>query len=503
VNETLREKILPVLAIGLSAVLASCSTFHVESERLKAEIDNSVVRITATVQMPSYHAPWIWHQPVSRSGQGVVVGKNLVLTLASNVMNAKVIRMTIGTEPTPTPLTIKAINYDSNLALLTGNLPPEAKPLDIPPVSVFKHAAPLRMYWKTGNGTIVEGSAVLDKADTRYNFNSFQTQIMFHAIRSSHPQTGYGVPVFDNDGHFFGLATQGGNEYDFIIIICDTIARSFDLKKGAEVCATGMPGFNVSPLTQTYLRRKLGLANTDGGCLVTKVLQQGAGSKQLKKGDVLLALDGHPLDAWGRYKHPLFGPTFQSHLFSEHFVTEPMKATIVRDKKKIDIDLKLSDIDDSKWIIPVNPSYKPVDYLVRGGFVFLPLTLTYVKEWGGDYMNKAPISLLSALSKARGKLKTPEKREVVVLSRVLSHPTNIGLQEFGDNIVEEVDGKPLKSLAELKEILNDTSRKVVKLTLLPGRIPLWLSPATLKSADKEVKLRYGINQLERLTPRRK
>jgi len=488
---------------AVSMALASCALFNADSERLKAKLDPSVVRITTTVQIPAYHAPWIWRQPINRSGQGVVVGKNLVLTLASNVNNAKVIRMTVGTEPTPTPMTVKAINYDTNLALLTGNLPPEAKPLTIPKASDFIHAAPLRTYWKTGNGSLVEGSAVLDKADTRYNFNSFQTQIMYHAIRSSHPQTGYGVPVFDNNGNFFGLATQGGNEYDFIIITCDTIAKSFDLAKGDTICETGMPGFSVSPLIQTYLRRKLGLSGNDGGCLVTKVFQQGSGAEQLKKGDVLLALDGHPLDAWGRYKHPLFGPTFYSHLFSDHFVTTPLKATIARNGKKIDLDLKLAAVDDAKWLVPTNPAFKPVDYLVSGGFVFLPLTLTYIKEWGGDYMNKAPMPLLSALNRARGNLKTDKRRDVVVLSRVLSHTSNIGLQNFGNNIVVEVNGKPLKGMRELKEILDDTSKKVVKLTLLPGRIPLWLSLPAMKRADAEIKMRYGIDKLERLTPDRK
>ena len=484
---------------AMAALTTSCALLRPDSEALKKQLAPSIVRVSSTAQTPSYHAPWIWRPTLTHSGQGVIVGKNLVLTLASNVINAKVIRATFGDEPEPIPLSVKAVNFDANLALLTGDLPPEAKPLVVPNISAFKHSAPLRMYWKTSNGMMVEGSAILDKADARYNFNSFQTYIMFHAIRSSHPKTGFGVPVFDDKGNFFGLATQGGNEYDFIIATCDTISRTFDLATGKSKTPTAMPGFSTSPLTQRYLRQKLGLSETDGGCLVTKIYQQGSGHKQLKEGDVLLALDGHPLDAWGRYKHPVFGPLFHSHLFSEHFVTDPMNATIVRDGKKIVLDLELSAVDDSKWLAPFNPTMKPTEYLVRGGFVFLPLTLTYLKEWGGNYYNSAPIPLMSAWDSSKGILKNDKRREVIILSRVLSHPSNIGLQS-NNCIVEKVNDKPIASLKELKRVLDDTSKKVVKLTLLPGHIPLWLSPKTMKRADEEIRLRYGINQLYRMAP---
>ncbi len=484
---------------AMAAAMTSCALLRPDSEALKKQLSPSIVRVSSIVQLPSYHAPWIWRPTMTRSGQGVVVGKNLVLTLASNIMNARVIRATFGDEPEPIPLTIKAVNFDSNLALLTGNLPKEAKPLPVPSISAFKHSAKLSMYWKTSNGMLVEGSAILDKADTRYNFNSFQTYIMFHAIRSSHPKTGFGVPVFDDKGNFFGLATQGGNEYDFIIATCDIISRSFDLATGQSRTPTAMPGFSISPLTQRYLRKKLGLSETDGGCLVTKIYQQGSGHDQLKEGDVLLALDGHQIDAWGRYKHPIFGPLFHSHLFSEHFVTETMKASIVRDGKKIDLDLNLSAVDDSKWLVPFNSTMKPTAYLVRGGFVFLPLTLTYLKEWGSNYYNTAPLPLLSAWQDDKGVLSSDKRREVVVLSRTLSHPSNIGLQ-MNDYIVKEVNDKPISGLSDLKKIMDDTSKKVVKLTLMPGNIPLWLSPRVLKQADSEIRLRYGIDQLYRMAP---
>ena len=85
-----------------------------------------------------------------------------------------------------------------------------------------------------------------------------------------------------------------------------------------------------------------------------------------------------------------------------------------------------------------------------------------------------------------------------MLTRVLSHPTNIGLQDIRNQIIKEVNGKPLKSLKELASILNNPKKDVIKLKLSPGDTPLLLSKKVLKSADQDIKSHYGINSLHDL-----
>ena len=216
----------------------------------------------------------------------------------------------------------------------------------------------------------------------------------------------------------------------------------------------------------------------------------------MKKGDVLLAIGKYKLDAWGKYDHPKYGQMFFSHLFSEYFVDEKLPITIMRKKKRINIDLTLSDIDDSKWLIPRNPFIKKANYIIRGGFIFTVLTKTYLQEWGSGYRNKAPLDLVFAYDQNSVNIKNKQKNDIVLLSQVLPHPSNIGLQKYGGSIVSKVNGKPLKSLKQLKKILNNTDSEVIKLSLTPGDTPLWLSPKTLKNADIEIQRRYGISQME-------
>jgi len=473
-------------------LLCSCVELNAGTSN---DLKDSVVRISTTYQSPSFYFPWRWNQAKRKSGQGIVVGKNLVLTLASNVKNATNIELSFNSEPVPVQMTVKAINLNADLALLQGKLPSEVKVLKIMQSSNFKRSEQLTLYWKTAIGKLMEGSAVLDRVETRYLYGSAQSHTVYNVIRSSHPKTGYGVSVFDKNNQFFGLAIRGGNEYEFSIITCNTISKTFDLKKGILKKPTAICGFATQSLTQVYYRQKLGLSSKSGGCLISKVFEQGSGHDKLKKGDVLLSIDKYKLDAWGRYDNPKYGQIFFTHLFAEHFIDEKLPITIMRDKKKVNIDLELSTIDDSKWLLPKNPFVKRADYLIRGGFLFIPMTKTYLKEWGYNYRDKAPLGLVFAYEKNSVKIKNDQKQDIVILSRVLPHPSNIGLQKQG-GIINKVNGKPLKSLKQLKEILDNTESEVIKLSLSPGDTPLWLSPKTLKSADLGIQRLYGIKQLE-------
>jgi hypothetical protein len=82
---------------------------------------------------------------------------------------------------------------------------------------------------------------------------------------------------------------------------------------------------------------------------------------------------------------------------------------------------------------------------------------------------------------------------------VLPHPSNIGLQNLGNTVINKVNGKKLKNLRQLKEILDNNDNKIVEFSLEPGDIPLWINSDSLKNADREIQMQYGIYQLEHFT----
>jgi hypothetical protein len=395
---------------------------------------------------------------------------------------------------------IKAIDLNSNLALLEGVLPKNAKPVTISKISAFNKNDDVKFFWKNDQGTLMGGTAMLERIEARYLSNaSIQPQTVHRAIRSSYPNLSFGVPVFDKNDNFYGLALRGGTEYEFSILTADIINRVFNLKTCTKNTPTAIAGFKTAPLTQVYFRKKLGLTMQDGGCLISKVYEQGSGIDQIKSGDVLIEVDGKKLDPWGKYENSSHEMIYFKHLFANHYITETMPITIIRKKKKLNINLKLASIDDNKWLIPRNLEKKQIPYLIRGGFAFIPMTLSFLQEWGNRFMDNGPLALIESFSQNKYKIKTNECNELIILARVLPHPSNIGLQSLGNTVISKVNGENLKNLTQLKEILDCNKNKIVKFSLAPGDIPLWVNSDSLKNADQDIKMQYGIDKLEHFT----
>ena len=488
---------ITVLLFNIIILYAFTYSFSLFATNAKNKFKNSIVRISTTYQTPSFYEPWRWSPPQTKSGQGVIINKNTVLTLASNVVNATMIKVKLNSEPVPTNMHIIAINLNSNLAILKGDLPSTVKPLKIPEKSPFIKGDDINFYWKSDQGDIMEGSAILERIEAKFISKfSLQQQTVYRAIRSNQQYIALGIPIFDKNNKFFGLAIRGGSEYEFSILTCDIIKRTFNLKKNQKQQPTGIPGFQTAPLTQIYYRQKLGLTSTNNGCLISKLFEQGTGIHDLKQGDVILEVDGKKIDAWGKYENKLFGMLPFQHLFSESYISTFIPMTIMRNKKQMQLNIKLASIDDNKWLIRRNEGKEQSPYLIRGGFIFIPMTISLLKAWGNNYLNNAPLPLIEVFNKYKYKLRTPEQDELVILSRVLPHPSNIGLQSIQNMVISKINGKTLKNLKQLKSILDVNDKEVIKLSLFPGDIPLWLNPKTLKDADNDIQKQYGIFKLE-------
>lgn len=490
----------------LSACLALSCAFAA-SGGLKEDIENSVVRIVVHYRNPEYARPWEPAQPLQKSGQGIVVAEGVVLTLASTVSGAVFAETRLGAEPVATRLIPVSIDYDRNLAILSGKLPLKAKPLVIPaeqtPEEITQGGAgesgfrqqPVRFFWKTETGRFLEGSATLSHANAYALSPSFQAQLWLSVTNSS-VSGGFGEPIFAGNS-FVGIGAHQTMGTDFAILPASVIRQGLEMPAARARPATAMAGFDVFPCTQSALRKKLGVTDSEGGCLVNIVFGQGSGSGTLLTGDLVLSLAGRPLDAWGRYSHPSYGTISFSQLFSDIPLSGRLEAELLREGKRMKMALDLGAMRDEQWVIPRYRGGVPSPYFIRGGLVFQPLSLPYMAEmWGKEWQNAAPVSLLKLLEENQFKVKGPKLREIVILSHVLSHDVNRGLQQLGPAALSLADGGPVEGLRSLKDLLGKGNPDVIKLSFSPGDMPLWLSKSEMKAADAEIQEAYGIPSLE-------
>ncbi|MBF0244472.1 MAG: hypothetical protein HQL31_04285 [Planctomycetes bacterium] len=456
----------------------------------------SLVHLTISRQLPDIIRPWKWLPSGDVVGQGLALDGNTVLTVAHLLDGATRIELRFASAPLPVELEVVYLDRDRDLALLRGSLPEELKPLDMGnEVGALLPSDKVSYGWVDKEGRLKEGSAEVGEYVVSRQRESFQSQLWIQLVKAN-AQIPEGTPFF-RSGSLVGLAAMnaGGRTW---IIPREVLESALDFSRAQARGASAMQGFAVEDCTMTALRERLAIAGEKGGCFVSKVFGQGAGSESLLSGDVILRVGGHPVDAWQHYIRPGLGRLNFMHLVSDCLLSGRLPVEIVREGESKTFDLDLSLIDEGRWLIPRYRGGQPSDYLIRGGIVFQPLSLPYLRAWGDGWKMKAPVDLVAILEEHLYEVKSESLHEIIVLSQLLAHPRNRGLQGIYGKVVRSADGKPLSGLSALKAAFDGAQRELL-LELEPGGEPLLLDAAALRAADGEIAKRYGVPSLERIT----
>jgi hypothetical protein len=254
-------------------------------------------------------------------------------------------------------------------------------------------------------------------------------------------------------------------------------------------------GIAWQDLTNPALRESLGLHPGETGIRLTRVARHGSASGVLKPGDVVLEMDGKKLDPTGYYEHPVYGRMLFALLFSDgRQPGETMPVRVLRGGERLDLELPLRTMPADQDRIPPYVYGRGPDYVVVGGLVFEELTRPYLLAWG-DWARRAPPRLLVAVDREPDE---EETRRVVILSSVLPDAANLGYQELRDQIVERVNGRPIGSLADLRQAFASPQGGFHVVELLAGQAAarLVLDAGEAEAAAERVREAYGVARLD-------
>lgn len=85
-------------------------------------------------------------------------------------------------------------------------------------------------------------------------------------------------------------------------------------------------------------------------------------------------------------------------------------------------------------------------YYILGRLVFEPLTVNYLKMWGSEWHNRAPSHLLNYYDNGE---QTDDRREIVVLVKVLADEINVGYHDLKNRVISHVNGKRISTMKDL------------------------------------------------------
>jgi len=454
----------------------------------------SLVRVRASIQPYDQFRPWQKKSPYGLNGTGVVLPGGKVLATAALVANRTEVGLEKPGSAEKCAAEVEAIDYEANLALLQPTDKNFLKGFAGVVLGPALRAGDKTEVWQLErNGEMLRNQAeILSAGVGRYP--SDEAGFLLYGVRVSLPKRddSYTLPLM-KDGQLAGMMMGYDRDSQEGTAIPIPMIEHF-LKDAADGKYEGFPtlGVSWSTLRDPNLREEV-MAPKSGGLLLTRVNPRGtAGKAGLKEGDVLLSVDGFKLDEDGNYRDPLYGPTAVGNLIrTKPTVGSVARFRISRNGKEMDLTGTYDRKAREEVSIPTLQFDQAPKYLVVGGMVFQELTGVYLQEWGDKWSERAPQRLVEYFTFQQEKRPDPDKK-VVFLSQVLPSPITLGYQQLSGLVLEKMNGREIKNLAELASAVDKISSGdiVFEFRDEPGKLILQADglPAISEKIGKDYRL---------------
>jgi S1-C subfamily serine protease len=462
------------------------------------DLSVSVVRIDVTDQAADYASPWNPGHVSGGVGSGFVIiapnGQKRIMTNAHVVSNARFITLSRERLSHPYTAHVEFVAHDCDLALLTVDDPGffnGTMPLEFGGVPAIESGVSVYGY-PLGGQRLSVTRGIVSKIDfDLYTHSGVDSHLVIQIDAAINPGNS-GGPVLQV-GKVVGVAFQGYNGAEAqnigFMIPTPVIERFLkDLSKGSY---TGYTDLSISyrPLLSPSARRALGLSDNDRGILVTDVHEKGSANGFLKKEDVLLAIDGHPISSNGLLE--LDGESVEmTEVVERKFNGEKVRFDILREGKPLTVEFPLQ----GSWPFRMqgNSYDEKPRYLLHGGLLFQPLDRNFLNAEGHGNLR-----IRRTFDDFLEKHLYLERPEIVVLSRVLADPVNKECDGLRAGIVNTINGRKIRSLADVRAALDQPARYDV--VVLEGTgLPIVLDRAEVMKANPRIMTAYGVHSLQNL-----
>lgn len=246
-------------------------------------------------------------------------------------------------------------------------------------------------------------------------------------------------------------------------------------------------GIAVQTLENTNQRAFLGLSQELTGVLVVRVHYNNSCTGVLRAGDVLLKIGEHSVANNGMI-------TFDTKLHGDFTLAvhqyqagDTVTCQIFREGKVQSVEVTLKYPHD---LVASHRYNVQPEYYIYCGLLFQPLSVDLLEAHFSGGLLSAPQELLYLSTQDE----TPDRAEIVVLTRVFKDDVNFGYEALQFSVVRSINGTPIRSVADLTRVIESTESDFMVLKasndatiVLPGA-----KNKLAAKANKRIGKRYGI-----------
>ena len=458
------------------------------------QVRKSLVRISAAAQQPDFKTPWNPGRTARGVGAGFVIEGNRLMTNAHIVSNVRFLSVEKDGDPRKYVAEVQHIGHDCDLAVLSvtdpgffdGTVALEFDELPAIETTVSAYGYPI------GGDRLSVTRGVVSRIDFRLYAHSGSDAHLAIQIDAAINPGNSGGPVLQG-GEVVGVAFQGysgavAQNVGYMIPV--PVIKRFlkDIEDGHYDRYVDLSITTFKLLNPAH-RKALGLPDDDRGVMVSTVFADGSSEGVLERGDVLLRIDDHPIESDGSVE--LEGERVEMpEIVERKFLGDEVRFHILRDGKPLDVKMTLK----PAWPFSIQSRLYDVKprYVTFAGLVFQPLTRNFMEVYKPN-----DLRLNYFYNSYVAKQLYVERPQVIVLSSILPDPINTYVRGFRYAIIEEINGRKIKTLEDVAEAFTQESEFHVIRLLGEGR-PIVLEGSKAAEANERIRKTYNVFSLQNL-----
>ena len=450
--------------------------------------------VEVTSQVWDYRLPWNPGTVSSGRGAGFIVAGKKIITNAHVISGARNITVQREADPRRYAAQVKYVAHDCDLAMLEvedADFFKGTTHLDLGGIPELESVVSVYGFPIGGDRLSVTRGVVSRIDYNAYTHSGRESHLAIQIDAAINPGNS-GGPVMQAD-KVVGVAFQGfrGDVAQNVGYMIPTpVIRRFlkDVEDGrydyyVDIAVRWMP------LENPAMRKYLGRPNDGRGVVVTDIFSEGSADGYLQRGDVLLSIDGHPIESDGSVR--LEGKPVQlEEIVERKFAREEVKLEVWREGQTVAVSVPLKPADMfSMYEVLYEP---PPRYVLYGGLVFQPLTANLMAVLAGS----ADLRLKQKYTMFATDQIYKETPEPVILSAVLPDPSNVYLRGLAGQIVREINGKRIRALADVEPALAASGQRTV-IRFEGDARPAVLKRDEVDRSAPRIMSQYGINEMSR------
>jgi S1-C subfamily serine protease len=498
-EDFMKKSILLLMVVLVSLFLHPGSSMA--DDILSLNMRNATVKIFTVFIHPNYNDPWKVSKPHQKTGSGVIIDGNRILTNAHVVSDATNIQVQRENDPERYAAKVLYVGHDCDLALVSVN-----------DKSFFRGRTPVKLGnvpklqstvvtygYPQGGERISITTGVVSRLEIGSYSHSDKEKFLRIQTDAALNHGNSGGPVIQN-GKIAGIAFQVIQKADNIgYFIPVPIIQHFlhDVKDGTF---DGFPSLGIlhQDLMSKSFRRYVKLPKNLNGIYVSRILKGGSAWGKLRKGDVITAIDGLSVANDGSISTP-HGRLDFSYMVTNKQMGERVRLKIFRTGRSRTVTLKLRPYT---VIIPWYEEYETrPEYYIFGGIIFQKLSREYLQTWKEWWYNADRRMLYYYYNHIADDI-SPKRKEFIVINKVLPDKANTYISRISEEVVREINGITINSFEDVVTAFKKPQGAFHKIYVDGSNYPILLRVDEMKEANRRIMRNYQIPSLWRFNKNR-